>query len=94
MRVQLRAVRFVGEPQDGFIEAYLTDSTGFDWQIVDKVEVFSEYSALLDADRALPMAVTLNCFAVRDDGGDTVDIALPGVSDRVFGVLRESLLLD
>ena len=95
MRVRCVAVRVLRDSFPALVEAYLTDASGFDWQLVDKTVMFHEFDALEDPLCVLPMDVTLDCrVAMPDEGGDVVTIWLPDVSDRVYAVPRSSTLPD
>ncbi len=91
-RVLCRAVRYLRDPQPGMIEAYLTDATGFEWQIVDKAVMFAEWREFMPGAPLLPMDVTLACTILEDEGEDRVRIFLPDVSDRVYVVRRELIV--
>jgi hypothetical protein len=86
VRVRCQAVRSFAEPQPGVIEAYLTDSDGFRWQIVEKTVVFHEWRLFGVEPPSLPMPVSVECRIVADHGGHAVSIVLPGVRDRVYEV--------
>ncbi len=60
MRVRVRAVRWLTNINPGAIEAYLTDSDGFDWQIVAKYVDFAEY-AELGPWTEFPREVSIGC---------------------------------
>jgi len=93
MRVRCRAVRYFDDPFPGVVEAYLTDCSGFDWQIVDKAPLFAEF-AELDRNTAMPRDVTIDCRVVTDDGQPCVTVAIPHVSDRAYSVPRSALISD
>ena len=91
-RIQLEAVRWLEEPQPGVIEAYLTDASGFRWQIVEKSVMFDEWDEL-SGRSAMPRLVTIRCEIVRDQGDGNVMISLPeAMTDRVYEVDRGSLI--
>ena len=91
LRVRCVAVQWFAEPQPGFVEAYLADSTGFKWQVVAKTDYFHEWASLA-TEPVLPMEVTLACRVVFDDGGEDVTIYLPDVGDRNYKVDRAALV--
>jgi hypothetical protein len=79
VRVVLEAVRYLETGTlPGFIEAYLTDASGFRWQIVDKSTMFHEYDSLESRHATFPMEASLPCEIVLDHGGPTVSIVLTG----------------
>ena len=90
MRVALEAVQYLGNPQPGVVEAYLTDARGFRWQVVEKTVMFHEWSEL-NAETTFPRTVSLECRISSDHGGPTISIWLPEVSDRTYEVPRDDI---
>jgi hypothetical protein len=96
MRVRCTAERYLPTGTlPGLVEAYLTDASGFRWQIVEKTVVFDQFDALEADDRVFPMEVTLPCRIDIDEPGPTVTIDIPDVGEgRVYSVPRNSLVSD
>lgn len=92
MRIRCQAVRYFAEPQPGVIEAYLTDLTGFRWQIVEKTVVFHEWALFDSEPPPLPIDVSVDCTIVADDGKQGVWITIPALGDRVYSVDRGDII--
>jgi hypothetical protein len=96
MRVRCTAVRYLPTGTlPGVVEAYLTDASGFRWQLVEKTALFDQFDALESPDLVLPMDVTIRCRIDSDQSGPTVTIDILDIGDgRTYSVARSSLIPD
>jgi hypothetical protein len=96
MRVRCEAVRYLPTGTlPGVVEVYLTDASGFRWQLVEKTVMFIEFEALEAPDRTFPMEVSIPCRLAMVTRDETVAIDIPQVGDgRVYEVDRAALLAD
>ena len=89
----MEAVPYFDDPQPGIVEAYLTDSDGFRWQIVEKTVLFEEWRLLGPTTVLGP--VSIECRVVLDRGGPCVLIDLPDCATmRTYTVERGELIDD